>query len=121
MPLPEFVYTTPACTFAQLIPLPWSSLEGPLIPGLRRTKFMKKQIVICMGSSCFSRGNDRNLEIIEEFIAEHKMENRIDLRGSRCEGKCDHGPILKIDDKVFSHTNKADILEILKDNLFTGD
>ncbi|MGE4546056.1 MAG: (2Fe-2S) ferredoxin domain-containing protein [Pedobacter sp.] len=82
---------------------------------------MKKQIVICMGSSCFSRGNDRNLEIIEEFIAKHKMEELVDLRGSRCEGKCDHGPILKIDDQVFSHTNKADILKILQENLFTGD
>lgn len=78
---------------------------------------MKKQIVICMGSSCFSRGNDQHLQIIEAFIEEHKMENRVDLRGSRCEGKCDHGPILKIDDQVFSHTDKADILKILNEHL----
>lgn len=78
---------------------------------------MKKQIVICMGSSCFSRGNDRTLEIIESFIAEHHMEDQVDLRGSRCEGRCDRGPIFKIDDKIFSHANQADILEILKEHL----
>ena len=28
---------------------------------------MKHDIVICMGSSCFARGNKRNLKIIEEY------------------------------------------------------
>jgi len=82
---------------------------------------MKKQITICMGSSCFSRGNDRNLEIIEDFIAEHNMENLVDLRGSRCERSCDRGPIIKIDNKVFSHTDRNDILQILRENLFSGE
>ncbi len=82
---------------------------------------MKKQIVICMGSSCFSRGNDRNLEIIEAFIAEHKMEHQIDLRGARCEDSCDRGPILKIDDKVFFHANKADLIKILEEQLLGDD
>lgn len=82
---------------------------------------MKKQIVICMGSSCFSRGNDRNLEIIEKFIAQHQLDVEVDLRGSRCEGRCDQGPVFKIDDKIFSHANQGDILDILKENLFGNE
>ena len=27
----------------------------------------KKEITICLGSSCFSRGNNKNLEIIQEY------------------------------------------------------
>jgi NADH:ubiquinone oxidoreductase subunit E len=78
---------------------------------------MKKKIVICMGSSCFSRGNDQHLEIIEQYLTEQNLHDRVDLRGSRCEGRCDHGPILKIDDKVFAHMNRDDIVKILRENL----
>ncbi len=32
---------------------------------------MKSKIRICMGSSCFRRGNRKNLEFIETYIEEH--------------------------------------------------
>lgn len=100
---------------------PLNPATGCVLHDLRRFFTMKKQIVICMGSSCFSRGNDRNLEIIESFLAEHQMQDQVDLRGSRCEERCDRGPILKIDEKIFTHANQADILKILRDNLFTEE
>ena len=33
-----------------------------------------KTIKICMGSSCFARGNDQNLEFIEKYIKENNLE-----------------------------------------------
>lgn len=78
---------------------------------------MKKQIIICMGSSCFSRGNDRNLETIEEFINQHNLTEEVDLRGSRCEGRCSHGPNIRIEHQVISHMDKGDLLEVLEDQL----
>ena len=35
---------------------------------------MKHTITICMGSSCFARGNKRNLKIIEEYLARYKID-----------------------------------------------
>jgi NADH:ubiquinone oxidoreductase subunit E len=78
---------------------------------------MKKKIVICMGSSCFSRGNDRLLETIETFIAEHGLENQVDLLGSRCENTCAQGPVIKIDGEVLFNATKSDIVKFLEENL----
>ena len=32
------------------------------------------KITVCMGSSCFARGNDQNLEFIEKYIKENGVE-----------------------------------------------
>ena len=34
-------------------------------------------IYICLGSSCFSRGNNVHLEIIRQYIAENHLEAEI--------------------------------------------
>lgn len=59
----------------------------------------KKQIYfqICMGSSCFARGNAENLTFIEDFIAKNSLDAKIELIGSRCENKCAYGPNVIID------------------------
>ena len=38
---------------------------------------MTNEIKICMGSSCFARGNNENLEIIETFIKENNLEAKM--------------------------------------------
>ena len=47
---------------------------------------MKHTISICMGSSCFARGNKRNLKLIEEYIAKYHIDCALTGRG--CVGKC---------------------------------
>ena len=64
-----------------------------------------KEIVVCMGSSCFSRGNSRNAEIIKKFLAENNLETSVSLRGCLCEGECKKGPNIRIDGKLFSEIN----------------
>ena len=86
---------------------------------------MKTAITVCMGSSCFARGNQRNLDVLERFIAQHKLENAVDLCGSRCEGRCSEGPIIRIGETVHTHMEEGvfrDILErLLPDLLATRD
>lgn len=73
----------------------------------------KHSIVICMGSSCFARGNDRNLEVIETFLSGNGLEAEIFLRGSRCEGRCPDGPNITIDGKAFNKVCPEDLERIL--------
>ena len=40
-----------------------------------------KTITICMGSSCFSRGNSTNAEVIQRFIADNGLEDKFSVRG----------------------------------------
>lgn len=54
------------------------------------------EIVICMGSSCFSRGNKKALSMIQEFIRERGLTGHVVFKGSHCFGKCETGPVLSI-------------------------
>ena len=38
-------------------------------------------ITICMGSSCFTRGNNINAEIINAFIADNNLQASVALQG----------------------------------------
>ena len=35
----------------------------------------KPKIVVCIGSSCFSRGNERNVEVIQKYLEEHHLKD----------------------------------------------
>ena len=42
---------------------------------------MTTEIKICMGSACFAKGNQENLEYIKEYIKENDMEADISIIG----------------------------------------
>jgi NADH:ubiquinone oxidoreductase subunit E len=74
-----------------------------------------RNITICMGSSCFSRGNKKTVAEIKEYLKENKLEDQITLKGDHCMGQCIHGPVLKINDEMVFHANDFD-LETLIDS-----
>ena len=72
------------------------------------------KITVCMGSSCFARGNDQNLEFIEKYIKENGLEAEIELAGNRCEGKCATGPNIIIDGVEYTEMNEEKLEKILR-------
>ncbi len=70
-------------------------------------------ITICMGSSCFSRGNKEVLPIVKKFLSEHQLDKNVFFKGELCTGNCEKGPILKIDDEEYSMVNTDKIYDIL--------
>ena len=75
----------------------------------------KHTITVCMGSSCFARGNQENLDFIEDYIAKNNLDAKIELAGSRCEGKCATGPNIVIDDNFFTEVTKEKLEQLLKE------
>jgi len=73
----------------------------------------KINITVCMGSSCFARGNQQNLAFIENFIKTHNLEADIDLAGQRCENKCAHGPNIIINGVEYNNVDEKILEEIL--------
>lgn len=73
-----------------------------------------KIIRICMGSSCFSRGNKQNLLIIQEFLKDKKLNMEIELSGSLCREQCSQGPVITIGEKDYFHMDPNTLLSILK-------
>ena len=74
---------------------------------------MTMKITVCMGSSCFARGNDRNLEFIENYIIDNGLEAEIELSGARCEGKCATGPNIYVNGVEYNEVDEDKIREIL--------
>lgn len=67
-----------------------------------------------MGSACFARGNLQNLEFIENYILENKLDAKIELSGSRCEGKCADGPNITINGVEYCKVDEEKIKELLE-------
>ena len=77
----------------------------------------KKEIKICMGSSCFSRGNKITLQVLQLYLKEHHLENEVILKGNHCFEDCNDGPLLKIGSKEYKQVTGDSILEILEAEL----
>jgi len=71
------------------------------------------KIQLCMGSSCYSRGNQQALAVLEEFIAEKGLENQVELKGAHCMGDCSAGPIITIDEKRYQGLHPCCIPDIV--------
>ncbi len=56
----------------------------------------RKEIRICMGSSCFSRGNRGTLQLIQQYLKDNQLERDVILKGNHCFGECNSGPVVKI-------------------------
>lgn len=74
-----------------------------------------RQIRICLGSSCFSRGNNVHLEVIRKFIDENHLEAEISFSGHLCEELCSSGPILRIDGKTYREVTLSSLYRILEE------
>lgn len=75
------------------------------------------EIRICLGSSCFARGNDRVLEIMKAYIEKHEIAANIDFRGHLCAGDCTKGPVIAIAGKTYYNIT-PDMIETLMDEHF---
>jgi NADH:ubiquinone oxidoreductase subunit E len=54
------------------------------------------EIVVCLGSSCFARGNSENLAIINQYVEDHGLNASVHLTGKLCQDQCKEGPNLTI-------------------------
>ena len=79
----------------------------------------KPNITICMGSSCFARGNEKNVAFCEKFLAARGLRDEVDivLGASLCTGNCTEGPIVIVDGKVHTQVDEGVMSDILE-NLF---
>ncbi len=68
-----------------------------------------------MGSSCYARGNDENIETLENYINEHKEDSKIELIGLRCTNKCEKGPIIIINGKEYCNISYLELKKILEE------
>lgn len=66
------------------------------------TKVCQHKIRICLGSSCYSKGKQSNLEYIENFLKKHNLLDKVDFAGHLCIDKCISGPNIEIDGVLYN-------------------
>ena len=75
------------------------------------------EIHICLGSSCFSRGNKELVLFIKEYLRKNHLEDKVIFKGARCMGHCSNGPNIMINDLLKEDVTLAKIEEILQQAL----
>jgi len=78
---------------------------------------IRKEIKICLGSSCFSRGNKQTLQVIQKYLKDNHLERDVILKGNHCFSDCNAGPVLKVGPKVYERVTRETVLEILEKEL----
>ena len=75
---------------------------------------MTLEIKICMGSACFAKGNQENLDFIKNYIEENNLESEISIVGSLCENKCAKGPRIIVNGVEYENVTQEILENILK-------
>jgi len=74
-------------------------------------------IEICLGSSCFSRGNRELVQVIRDYLRKNHLSDKVVLKGARCMNRCSEGPFVIINGKIFTSIGVQDIEKILDKEL----
>jgi len=79
------------------------------------TMDQRVEIVICLGSSCFSRGNKATVRLIDDWLKQHGLREKVNYRGNHCFSSCDKGPVLKIAETEHYHVSAEKAIDILRE------
>jgi NADH:ubiquinone oxidoreductase subunit E len=72
------------------------------------------EVVVCLGSSCFARGNSQNLAAIEAYLESHKLAEAFRVTGRLCQDECKQGPNLSVCGAHHHEVCAATLREILQ-------
>ena len=74
-------------------------------------------ILICMGSSCFSRGNNTALRLLQDYVAANSLDDLVRFEGSLCEEACTSGPHIIINGTRYDEVASSTAVDLLKFHL----
>lgn len=60
------------------------------------------KITVCIGSSCHIKGSRQVVEQLQYLIHENDLNDKVELGGTFCMGRCQEGVCVTVDDKFFS-------------------
>jgi NADH:ubiquinone oxidoreductase subunit E len=75
------------------------------------------ELVVCMGSACFSRGNIRTLDLVQGWVKGHGLEQEVLVTGTLCQDRCRQGPNVTIQGECFCGLEPKAIVQILEERL----
>lgn len=74
-------------------------------------------VSVCLGTACYVRGAYNVSEHIKEILhireGETTKDGRFTFEAVRCIGCCSHGPVIKVNEDIYSGIKPEDIQDIL--------
>ena len=75
-------------------------------------------IQACVGSSCYLKGSQEIVEMLQDAMTEHQIENEITLIGALCIGKCNRvGVTVQVDDDIHTGITKENFKDFFKEKV----
>ncbi len=74
------------------------------------------KITVCIGSSCHIKGSRLVVEQLQKLITENKLEDKVEISGTFCLGRCQQGVCVTADDAFFSVTPET-VNEFFNENI----
>jgi NADH:ubiquinone oxidoreductase subunit E len=73
----------------------------------------KTQITLCLGSSCFARGNQDIVQQIKKYIEKNNISDKVEFKGDHCFNKCCDGPNICVGTTLYQQISKEGLKIIL--------
>ena len=75
---------------------------------------MKMVVSVCIGSSCHLKGSYDIITTFKDLIAQHKLEDKVELAAAFCLGHCIDGVTMKVDEELVTGVNKENMNEVFE-------
>lgn len=77
------------------------------------------RITVCIGSSCHVKGSRQVVRSLQQLIAEHKLEDKVELGGTFCLSNCQKGVCVTIEEEEFFSVTPETTEEFFRENVLT--
>ena len=74
------------------------------------------KITVCIGSSCHIKGSRQVVEQLQYLISKYNLTDKVELAGTFCMGKCQHGVCVTVNEEFFSVTPEG-VEEFFNNNI----
>ena len=75
-------------------------------------------IQVCVGSSCYLKGSQDIVDLLEKAVAEYHLEDDVVLSGSFCIGKCNLvGVTVQVNDDIHVGITRENFVEFFRKNI----
>lgn len=80
----------------------------------------KHELVICVGSACYARGNARTVPAVQAFLRERGLQDEVQVTATLCQNQCRQGPNLCLDGECLCSVSPESVAEVLESRLNAG-
>ena len=77
-------------------------------------------VLVCVGSSCHLKGSYEVIELFKNRIAKEHLEDKIQLKGTFCLGKCAvAGVSIQVDDEIITGVTEKNFDEVFESHILS--